>query len=247
MNLTDLLYDNFIGVFGDDSYQKLLAIVLLTVYFYTDVKTRFLSPPYVKEELSRDESDFKEMDLGPIRCCETLGCGCDEKEPQVENQAEYTSDFISESESESEQESDSSREKTLIKKHFKILNDIQATKFKHENYSCSYHYKCINSSIKLECCFCKICGNYICYKSDPDPKIICTHYKLIDSVDSRLDIFSGHIRTDDEQDVRNTINSFFETGDELEMQFYRTRLRQFVYDEIQTDTEETNTESESEN
>ena len=233
MDLTDLLYDNFIGVFGNESYQKLLAIVLLTVYFYSDVKTRFLNTP--PEEISREESEFKEMDLGPIRCCEGLGCDCRESESEPE---QYSSDFCSES----EEESESSQEKTLIKKHFKILKDIQSSKFKNENYSCSYHYHCINSTTKLECCFCKICGNYICSRSTPASKIICTHYKLIDSVESCLDIFSGHIRTDDEEDVRNTINSFFETGDELEMQFYRTRLRQFVVDEIQTDREENNTD-----
>ena len=222
MNLTDLLYDNFIGVFGNVWYHRLLAIVILIVYFYTDVRTRFY-PPYIKEELNNSESEveqkFNELDLGHIRCCETK-----KEEPE-----EYTSDFESESDSE---------ETTLIKKHFKILNDIQSTKFKTKNYSCSYHYFCLNSSIKLECCFCKICGNYICSSNSPSPKIMCTHYKLIDSVDSRLDIFSGHIRTDDEEDVRTTMNSFFETGDELEMQFYRTRLRQFVCDEVQSDQED---------
>ncbi len=237
MNLTDLLYDNFIGVFGNESYQKLLAIVLFTVYFYTDVKSRFLNTP--NEEISSEESEFKEMDLGPIRCCD-----CRESEAEPE---QYSSDFCSESESESEDEpNSSSEEKALIKKHFKILNDIQSSKFKNENYSCSYHYHCINSTTKLECCFCKICGNYICSRSTPASKIICTHYKLFDSVDSRLDIFSGHIRTDDEEDVRNTINSFFETSDELEMQFYKTRLRQFVVDEIQSDdVQDENKEEES--
>lgn len=197
MNLTDFLYDN-LDIFSNIWYHRLLAIVLLAIYFCTDRFSSYSIPRPVEESTLETETD--------------------------------TSDFISESESEPDLEA----EKTLIKNHFKILNDIQATKFKCKNYTCSYHYYCINNNIKLECCFCKICGNYICSADTPAPKIMCSHYKLIDSVDSRIDIFSGHIRTDDEQDVRNTINSFFETSDELEMEFYKSRLRQFVCDEIQT-------------
>ena len=205
MNLTDLIYDNLDIVL----YHRFLAVVLLAIYFYTDIQTRFFSIPETLETTETVETETVETER---------------------EESEYTSDFNSDSD-----EPDSEAEKTLIKKHFKILNDIQATKFKCKNYSCSYHYYCINDNIKLECCFCKICGNYICSSDTPAPKIMCTHYKLIDSVDSRIDIFSGHIRTDDEEDVRNTINSFFETSDELEMEFYRTRLRQFVCDEVQTD------------
>jgi hypothetical protein len=215
MNLTDLLYDN---IFGNVWYQRLLAVLLLIIYFDTDTIRRQFSLPS-KEE---DEETEKEI--------------VDEEEEKLEKDTEeqYTSDFNSESESEDQCDS----EKTLIKKHFKILNDIQSTKFKCKTYNCSYHYYCINDDIKLECCFCKICGNYICSGDNPAPKIMCTHYKLIDSVDSRIDIFSGHILIDDEEDVRNTITSFFEAGDELEMEFYRMRLRQFVCDELQTDKNE---------
>jgi hypothetical protein len=223
MNLTDLLYDN---IFGNVWYQRLLAVLLLIIYFDTDTIRRQFSLPSKEEDEEVDEEVDEEAEKEVV----------DEEEEKLEKDTEeqYTSDFNSESESEDQSDS----EKTLIKKHFKILNNIQSTKFKCKNYSCSYHYYCINDDIKLECCFCKICGNYICSSNTPAPKIMCTHYKLIDSVDSQIDIFSGHIRTDDEEDVRNTINSFFETSDELEMEFYRTRLRQFVYDELQTDKNE---------
>ena len=219
MNLTDLLYDN-LSIYGNLWYHRILAIVLLTIYLYTDIL-----PKYEGHENEGDQQ-VEEKDVA------------DEGDQAEEK---YTSDF---SDTDSETDEDSKSEKTLIKKHFKILNDIQDTKFKCKNYNCSYHYYCINDSIKLECCFCKICGNYICSSNTPASKIMCTHYKLIDSVDSRIDIFSGHIRTDDEEDVRNTINSFFETSDELEMEFYRTRLRQFVYDEFQDD-EKRESDSES--
>ena len=226
MNLTDLLYDN---IFGNVWYQRLLAVLLLIIYFDTDTIRRQFSLPSKDEEAEKEEDEEAEKDI------------VDEEEEKLEKDTEeqYTSDFNSESESEDQSDS----EKTLIKKHFKILNDIQSTKFKCKTYNCSYHYYCINDDIKLECCFCKICGNYICSSHTPSPKIMCKHYKLIDSVDSRIDIFSGHILIDDEDDVRNTINSFFETRDELEIEFYRTRLRQFVYDELQTDNNETDSES----
>jgi hypothetical protein len=228
MDLFDLLYENFIGNLW---FHRVLFIVLIVSYFYTDIYTRFFVHPCQAEspfEDTQEEKDFKELDLGSIRCCEAKG------EPD-ESEA-YTSDFISESESDSETVK---AEKSLIKKHFKILNEIQDTKFKIKSYDCSYHYSCTNDTVKFECCFCKICGNYICYRNNPSPKIMCTHYKLIDSVDSRIQIFSGHIRTDDEDDVRKTIESFFETNDELEMNFYKSRLLQLVYD----DESESNSES----
>lgn len=229
MNLTDLLYDNF-NIFGNVWYQRLLAVFLLIIYFDTDTIRRQFSLPSKEEEFDEEEDEVVDKEEEKVV-------------EKVETEEQYTSDFISESDSESEEKSDSKSEKTLIKKHFKILNDIQATKFKCKTYNCSYHYYCINDDIKLECCFCKICGNYICSSDTPSPKIMCTHYKLIDSVDSRIDIFSGHILIDDEEDVRNTITSFFETRDELEMEFYRTRLRQFVYDEVQTDKNESDSDS----
>ena len=229
MNFTDLLYDNFIGIFGNVWYHRLLSIILITIYFYTEVKNRFLPEDELKTETEykEDENELKS---------ETEYKENEDKPKTEDDGEENSSDFILESECDSEESSKS--EKTLIKKHFKILKDISSTKFKCKNYSCSYHYYCINDNIRLECCFCKICGNYICSDNTPAPKIMCTHYKLIDSVDSRIDIFSGHIRTDDEEDVRNTINSFFETSDELEMEFHRSRLRQFVYDEVETNQSE---------
>ena len=228
MNLTDLLYDNF-NIFGNVWYQRLLAVFLLIIYFDTDTIRRQFSLPSKEEEFDEEEDEVVEKEEEKVV-------------EKVETEEQYTSDFISESESEEKSECSKS-EKTLIKKHFKILNDIQSTKFKCKTYNCSYHYYCINDDIKLECCFCKICGNYICSSDTPSPKIMCTHYKLIDSVDSRIDIFSGHILIDDEEDVRNTITSFFETRDELEMEFYKTRLRQFVYDEVQTDKSESDSDS----
>jgi hypothetical protein len=224
MNFTDLLYDNFIGVFSNLWYHRVLFIATIFLYFYTDVHNRFFETKVDVEPESKREKEWKEMDIGSLRCCET------KEESEEENQ--YSSDFISESDSESEKETNS-EQKSLIKKHFKILTDIQNTKFKTDDYSCSYHYYCVNENIKLECCFCKICGDYICSSDSPSKKIMCTHYKLIDSVDSRIGIFSGHIRIDDEKDAQETINSFFETSDELEMQYYKNRLMQFVNDEAE--------------
>lgn len=123
-------------------------------------------------------------------------------------------------------------EQELILKHFAVLKDIENTKFITKEYHCTYSRKYKNEYVNIETCFCKICGNYICCSTSPvQPIILCSHYKLIDSLNTTVGEISGHIHSKDEMEVLSTIDSIIRLGSHEESQIYRAKLGELVYDQ----------------
>jgi|LakMenE01Jun11ns_1017448.scaffolds.fasta_scaffold9956531_3 hypothetical protein len=124
----------------------------------------------------------------------------------------------------------------IITKHLRVLSDIEDTKFETKIFHLTFNYRCENKHIKIEPCFCKICGNYVCFNTEDVPKkSICTHYTLFDCIHPGLDDLSGHIHIRDKEKVIKTVESLLQSKDDTETQeFYKAKLGDFVYDDTRS-------------
>ena len=121
----------------------------------------------------------------------------------------------------------------IITKHLRVISDIEDTKFETKIFHLTFNYRCENKHIKIEPCFCKICGNYVCFNTEEVPeKSICTHYTLFDCIHPELDDLSGHIHIRDKEKVIKTVESLLQTKDDKE--FYKAKLGDFVYDDTRS-------------
>ena len=146
---------------------------------------------------------------------------------------QYDSDQVeADQEADQEEELDKSEGK-IISKHFQVLKDIENTKFKTKIFHLTFKYKCKNEYVKIETCFCKICGNYICFQTENLSKnAICKHYELFDCTHPDIDDFSGHIHIRDQEKVMSTLESLLQAKDNSETkEFYKAKLKDFVYDD----------------
>ena len=153
---------------------------------------------------------------------------------------QYDSDQVEADQVEAEQEADQSdsdqvdkSEGKIISKHFQVLKDIENTKFKTKIFHLTFNYKCKNEYVNIKTCFCKICGNYICFQTENPPKnAICNHYELFDCTHPDIDDFSGHIHIRDQEKVMSTLESLLQAKDNSETkEFYKAKLKDFVYDD----------------
>ena len=124
----------------------------------------------------------------------------------------------------------------IITKHLRVISDIEDTKFETKIFHLTFNYRCENKHIKIEPCFCKICGNYVCFNTEDVPKkSICTHYTLFDCIHPGLDDLSGHIHIRDKEKVIKTVESLLQSKDDTETQeFYKAKLGDFVYDDTRS-------------
>ena len=123
----------------------------------------------------------------------------------------------------------------LVTKHLNVIYQIENTSFITTEYSLTFNYKCKNKDILLESCFCKKCGNYICFKTDfISKKVLCSHYKLFDCIHPVIENISGHIHIEDEEKVISTVYSLIDDPEKTE--FYKSKLMEMVYDEREINT-----------
>jgi len=116
-------------------------------------------------------------------------------------------------------------------KYNKVLDEIISSNFSIQNYELSALYNCFNKKVKFQICFCIECGNYICFRTEPNNKILCKKYKVVDCIDHEiLGTFSGHINNNDIEEFINTIDNVIESKTELEREYYKTKINSFILD-----------------
>jgi hypothetical protein len=166
----------------------------------------------------------------------------DSEEKDREDTEEKDSEDTEEKDCEDTEEKDDDEdvidtsEGKIITKHLRVISDIEDTKFETKIFHLTFNYRCENKHIKIEPCFCKICGNYVCFNTEDVPKkSICTHYTLFDCIHPDLDDLSGHIHLRDKEKVIKTVESLLQSKDDKETQeFYKAKLGDFVYDDTRS-------------
>lgn len=210
--------DNFPIVRFSKWINFILLITLIISFLYTEKQVIFKNDNK-KEQLNEDNNndlDNQEMEVQ------------DDVNNDLDNEIETK---ISDS-SDTEEDLDRSEGK-IISKHFKVLNVLNNSLFENKIYDRSSSYKFLeteidnSSNIKMEICFCNLCGNYICYNTtECSNKVICSHYKLFHSNDLSIGYISGHILTVNENRVYQLIDNI--NKDDENKETYKSELSNLV-------------------
>jgi len=220
--------DNFPIVRFSKWINFILLITLIISFLYTEKQVIFKNDNK-KEQVTNEEMEVQDDVKNNLDNNEEMEIQDNNNDLDNEDEIETK---ISES-SDSEEDLDRSEGK-IISKHFKVLNTLNESTFENKIYDYSSSFKFSECEIypskhflKMEICFCNLCGNYICYNtSECSNKVICWHYILFDCVEPIIGNISGHILSTNEKKVYQLIDNIYKDDENKET--YKSELSNLI-------------------